>query len=213
MVAGAHREPSLEASSRLATEESFRLLVESVQDYAIFKLDPGGHVTTWNVGAQRIKGYAAEDIVGQHFSRFYPPEDVLGGKCERELAGAARDGRFEDEGWRVRKDGSRFWANVVITALRDGSGRLVGFAKVTRDLTERRRAELDRVRLAEESARRQASEHFLELLTGMLSVAGALAAARTPDEVAEIVVARGREALRADAGVFVQESGGSSRSS
>src|SRR5205085_12297989 len=100
---------------------------------------PAGRVATWNVGAERIKGYRADDIIGQHFSRFYPQEDVLAGKCEMELEVAAREGRFEDEGWRVRKDGTRFWANVVITALRGRTGELVGFAKVTRDLTERRR--------------------------------------------------------------------------
>ncbi len=121
--------------------ERFHLLVESVKDYAIFMLDAGGRVATWNVGAERIKGYRAEEIVGQHFSRFYPPEDVQAGKPELELRSAAAAGRVEDEGWRVRKDGSRFWADVVITAVRDKQGTLVGFAKVTRDLTEQRRAE------------------------------------------------------------------------
>ncbi len=122
-------------------EQRFRLLVESVKDYAIFILDPDGRIATWNVGAERIKGYQASEIIGKHFSVFYPPEDVAAGKTERELEVAAREGRFEDEGWRVRKDGTRFWANVVITALRDPQGTLVGFAKVTRDLTERRAAE------------------------------------------------------------------------
>ena len=125
----------------MLTEERFQLLVESVQDYAIFILDPSGQVTTWNAGAARIKGYTAEEIVGKHFSTFYPPEDVAAGKCERELEVAAREGRYEDEGGRVRKDGSRFWASVVITALRNPKGALIGFAKVTRGLTERRRAE------------------------------------------------------------------------
>ena len=135
-----------------AQEEGFRLLVESVKDYAIFMLDPGGHVATWNAGAERIKGYKADEIIGKHFSIFYPPEDVAAGKPERELEIAAREGRFEDEGWRVRKDGSRFWANVIITALRDPQGDLVGFAKVTRDLTERRQAEETRRALAAEQA-------------------------------------------------------------
>jgi PAS domain S-box-containing protein len=121
--------------------ERFRLLVEGVKDYAIFMLDAGGRVATWNVGAERIKGYRAEEIVGQHFSCFYPPEDVRAGKPEWELRGATAAGRLEDEGWRLRKDGSRFWADVVITAVRDKQGTLVGFAKVTRDLTERRRVE------------------------------------------------------------------------
>ena len=102
-------------------------------------LDPNGYVMTWNVGAQRIKGFTASEIIGQHFSRFYPLDLVQGGWPEHELHVAAQGGRFVDEGWRVRKDGSQFWANVVITALRDEEGRLRGFAKLTRDLTERKR--------------------------------------------------------------------------
>jgi PAS domain S-box-containing protein len=121
--------------------DQFELLVASVVDYAIFLLDAEGRVASWNPGAQRLKGYPAEEILGQHFSRFYPMEDVEAGKPERELAGATAQGRIEDEGWRVRKDGSLFWANVVITALRDEDGTLLGFAKITRDLTERKRAE------------------------------------------------------------------------
>jgi len=123
------------------SEQHFRLLVEAVRDYAIFMLDPEGHVTTWNVGAERIKGYKASEIIGEHFSRFYPDEDVRSEKPQRELEIAIREGRVEDEGWRIRKDGSKFWANVVITALRDESGNLVGFAKVTRDFTDRVRAQ------------------------------------------------------------------------
>ncbi|HEU4564056.1 MAG TPA: PAS domain-containing sensor histidine kinase [Gemmatimonadaceae bacterium] len=121
--------------------ELYRLLVESVRDYAIFALDPEGHIITWNAGAQRIKGYAPSEIIGRHFSLFYPPEDIAAGKPANNLAVAARDGRVEDEGWRLRKDGTAFWASVVITALRDETGTLVGFGKVTRDLTERRMAE------------------------------------------------------------------------
>ncbi len=128
----------------MADEEKFRLLIESVQDYAIFLLDPQGHVATWNAGAERFKGYHAAEIIGRHFSVFYPEEDIRAGKCEIELEGAARVGRFEDDGWRIRKDGTRFWANVVITALRDPTGTLIGFGKVTRDLTERIRAEEER---------------------------------------------------------------------
>src|SRR5271155_2339522 len=124
-----------------ASEESFRLLVESVQDYAILMLSTEGHVATWNKGAERIKGYRAEEIIGRHFSVFYPPADVESGKPERELAIAEAEGRMEDEGWRVCKDGTQFWANVVITALRDKRGKLRGFGKVTRDLTERRARE------------------------------------------------------------------------
>jgi PAS domain S-box-containing protein len=119
----------------------FRLLVDRVMDYAIFGLDERGIVVSWNAGAQRIKGYRAEEIIGHHFSRFYTEDAIRSGWPMTELAGARKDGRFEDEGWRVRKDGSRFWANVVITALYDDAGTLRGFAKVTRDLTERKRAE------------------------------------------------------------------------
>jgi PAS domain S-box-containing protein len=130
----------------------YQLLVESVQDYAIFVLDATGHVMSWNPGAQRIKGYTRDEIVGRHFSTFYPPEDIAAGKPAWELEVAERDGRLEDEGWRVRKDGTRIWANVIITALRDESGGLVGFAKVTRDLTQRRAAE-ERLRPREERFR------------------------------------------------------------
>ncbi|MBD2470653.1 PAS domain-containing protein [Nostoc sp. FACHB-145] len=123
------------------SEESFRLLVESVQDYAIFMLNPDGYIVSWNIGAERIKGYHSEEIIGQHFSCFYPPEDIEQGKPQQELKVAQNCGRVEDEGWRLRKDGSRFWANVIITALRDNDGNLQGFAKVTRDMTERKMAE------------------------------------------------------------------------
>jgi PAS domain S-box-containing protein len=119
------------------TEERFRLLVDAVQDYAIFMLDVQGHVSSWNTGAERIKGYTVSEIIGKHFSVFYPEEDLRAGKPERELVIAAKEGRFEDEGWRLRKDGSRFWANVIISAIRDESGELIGFGKVTRDYTER----------------------------------------------------------------------------
>ncbi len=140
------------------SEERFRLMVEQVKDYAIFMLDPEGRIATWNAGAQRLKGYTAEEIIGRHFSVFYPEEAVARGWPAEELRRAAADGRIEDEGWRVRKDGSRFWANVVITALRDESGALRGFAKVTRDLTERREAEENARRLIQEEAARKAAE-------------------------------------------------------
>ena len=118
----------------------FRLLVSTITDYAIFFLDCTGRVVTWNDGAKRIKGYQADEIIGRHFSCFYPPEDIAQGKPDRELQIAAADGRYQDDGWRVRKDGSRFWANVVITALHDATGQLLGFGKVTRDMTAQRNA-------------------------------------------------------------------------
>jgi PAS domain S-box-containing protein len=138
--------------------ELYRLLVASVRDYAIFALDPQGHVLTWNVGAAQLKGYRAEEIIGRHFSVFYQAEDIAAKKPEIELRSAGRDGRFEDEGWRLRKDGSRFWANVIVTALRNEQGDVIGFAKVTKDLTERRAAEQQALRLAAESAARAAAE-------------------------------------------------------
>jgi len=123
------------------TDEKLRLLVSGVRDYAILMLDPEGRITTWSEGAERIKGYRAEEIIGQHFSKFYTPEAAAEGKPALELKHAAEQGRFEEEGWRVRKGGSCFWASVVVTPLRDKSGRLRGFAKVTRDITERKRIE------------------------------------------------------------------------
>lgn len=123
------------------SEDLFRLLVEGVKDYAIFMLDPEGRVSSWNHGAELIKGYKAEEILGRHFSTFYPADALARGWPEHELQVARAEGRFEDEGWRVRKDGSLFWANVIITALFDREGRLRGFAKITRDLTERKRVE------------------------------------------------------------------------
>src|SRR3954466_4584226 len=125
----------------LDTDASFRVFVESVRDYALIMLDPQGFIVSWNAGAEAIKGYAAGEIIGKHFTTFYPPEAIESGLPERELVVAQAVGRFEDEGWRLRKDGSRFWANVVITALRDRGGNLIGFAKVTRDLSERRKIE------------------------------------------------------------------------
>ena len=133
----------------MSTEEQFRLLVESVEDYAIFMLDVDGNVVTWNRGAERIKGYAEAEILGQHFSIFYAPELVDSGHPQRELEVAAREGRYEEEGWRVRRDGTRFWASVTITAMRDEGGELVGFAKIVRDVTGRRRDEVERRRFVE----------------------------------------------------------------
>ena len=129
------------ADNLKASERSFQTLVESVIDYAIFMLDSEGHVANWNPGAERIKGYSRTEIIGQHFSRFYTEEDRLAGVPEKALATARSQGRFEQENWRVRKDGSRFWASVVIDAIHDEQGQVVGFAKVTRDMTERREIE------------------------------------------------------------------------
>ena len=148
------RDASLQATQALpGYEERFRLLVESVKDYAIFMLDPEGRVVSWNAGAERIKGYSAEEILGRHFTCFHLPKDVEAGVPARILETAVAQGRSVDEGWRVRKDGSQFWANVALTALRDETGTLVGFAKVTRDLTEQRRA-AEVLRAGEEYARR-----------------------------------------------------------
>ena len=131
-------------------EQEFQRLVEGVVDYAIYMLDPGGYISTWNAGAERAKGYGRDEIVGQHFSKFFTPEDQTAGLPQRALEVAAREGRFEQEGWRIRKDGKRFWANAVIDAVRDRSGELIGFAKVTRDVTERREAQqaLEQAQLA-----------------------------------------------------------------
>jgi PAS domain S-box-containing protein len=154
-----------EAEEKLRESElRMRLLIDSIRDYAIFMLDKNGHVATWNPGAQRIEGYTADEIIGRHFSTFYPEEDVRAGKCELELRVAAVTGRFEDEGWRIRKDGSRFWANVVISAVRDERGELIGFAKVTRDLTDRRRAEDARAALAAAEQANRAKDEFLAML-------------------------------------------------
>ena len=150
-----------EASS-FPYEDVYRVLVEQTKDYAVFALDPKGYVRTWNLGAERFKGYRAEEIVGKHFSTFYTAEDVARNWPARELQMASAEGRFEDEGWRVRKDGSRFWANVVITALRDEDGKLIGFAKITRDLTGRR---------MHEEALRQSEERFRLLVESVTDYA------------------------------------------
>jgi PAS domain S-box-containing protein len=149
----------------------FRTLVESVRDYAIITLDATGHVTTWNPGAEHIKGYGSGEIIGQHFSVFYPPEAIAEGKCELELEVATREGRFEEEGWRLRKDGSRYWANTILTPTYEVDGSLSGFAKVTRDLTKRREAEAaqralveQQARLAESERTRQFQERFIAVL-------------------------------------------------
>jgi PAS domain S-box-containing protein len=166
-------EPAPIAKTRLAETikhggRLYQLMVESVHDYAIFMLDPAGYIASWNRGAQKIKGYTADEIIGHHFSIFYKPEDIAIGHPQRELEIAVRDGRFEEERPRLRKDGSEFWANVVITPVRDEEGSLVGFAKVTRDLTERRAAEQKAIEDARKvAASESANIAKTEFLTAM----------------------------------------------
>ena len=161
-------------------QELLQILVDSVKEYAILTLDPKGNVTTWSPASERLKGYRAEDIIGKHFSIFYPKEEAESGKCSRNLETAARDGRFEEEGWRVRKDGSRFWASVVITALRDGKGNLKGFGKVTRDLTDRKAAE-ERLRQQSREVMEMATVPVVQVWEGIMLVPliGMLDSART----------------------------------
>jgi PAS domain S-box-containing protein len=148
------------------SERSFRLLVEGVADYALYMLDPNGVVTSWNIGGQRIKGYLPQEIVGQHFSRFYTPADQTNGKPARALGIAREHGRYEEEGWRVRKDGSFFWASVVIDAIKE-DGRLIGFAKITRDISERREAQLKLERMQKQLAESQKLDALGQLTGGV----------------------------------------------
>ena len=170
------------------SQAHFRQLVEGVRDYAIFLLDACGDVASWNQGAERIKGYSADEIIGKHFSTFYPPESIEQGWPEQELELAKDEGRLEDEGWRVRKDGSRFWASVTITALRDENGNTEGFLKITRDLTARKQAEEQSARLVREQAAREAAE-ISERRALFLAEAGeALAASLDEEEIYQEVV-------------------------
>jgi PAS domain S-box-containing protein len=148
------------------SEERFRLLIENIGDYAIYMLDAEGRVSTWNVGAERMKGYPAREIIGRNFALFFPQEDIDAGKPARELEAARTKGRYEDEGWRVRKDGTRFWANAVVTALHDARGALLGFAKITRDLTVRREADKKQRELLREQAARAAAEEAEHRIRG-----------------------------------------------
>ena len=149
------------------SERSFRLLVEGVADYALYMLDPEGVVTSWNIGGQRIKGYSPQEIVGQHFSRFYTPADQTNGKPARALGIAREHGRYEEEGWRVRKDGSFFWASVVIDPIRDEDGKLLGFAKITRDISERREAQLNLEKIQRQLAESQKLDALGQLTGGV----------------------------------------------
>jgi PAS domain S-box-containing protein len=181
------------------TRELYRLLIESVQDYAIFVLDPNGYVLSWNPGAQRLKGYTSDEIIGKHFSIFYPPARVAEQFPQYELREAARVGRFEDEGWRVRKNGDLFWASVVITALRTPDGQLAGFAKVTRDLTERRAAEQRSIEDARRVAAKESARRAMEVLQ---SLTGDLSAANTVPEIVRVILNRGLEEAGASAGTL-----------
>ncbi len=167
----------MSASGPASDDDLIRLLVEGVRAYAIFRLDASGHVASWSPGARHLKGYDAGEIVGRHFSVFYRDDDVRSGTCNRELAEAERLGQVEDEGWRVRKDGSLFWANDVIAPLHDSAGALVGFAKVTRDNTGRRRAEQERMRLVQSLVASKVAHEFLatvghELRTPLTAILG-----------------------------------------
>jgi len=157
------------------SEERFRLMVEGVEDYAIFMLDTEGKVATWNRGAERNKGYFADEIIGKHFSKFYPESDLEAGKPQHELKEAALRGRFEDEGWRVRKDGSFFWANVIITAVYNPKKELVGFSKITRDLTERKKSE-DELKTAFNELERRVQQRTVELSMAKAKAEKAVAA-------------------------------------
>lgn len=164
--ASAESRPSVPGAILVPSDEQARLFIEAVQDYAIFMLDRNGYVISWNIGAERIKGYKAQEILGQHFSVFYPPDEVTAGKPAKDLEIAAREGRQENEGWRIRRDGTKFFANLIITAVKGSDGRLIGFGKVTRDITERMLAqkalEESQQKLHEsEKALRQLSVHLL----------------------------------------------------
>ncbi len=181
------------------SEEGFRLLIDCIKDYAIYRLDPQGYIVSWNEGAERINGYQIGEIIGQHFSRFYTEEDLNSGKGEQVLKLAAETGRCEDEGWRVRKDGSRFWANVVITALRDSAGNLQGFAKVTRDVTESKRLEAERNQLlAREQASRALAETANEMVQRLQAITDVAIAPLSLEDLLRELLNRISEILRAD---------------
>ncbi len=186
----------------------FYRLVESVRDYAIFLLDPGGFVVTWNRGAERIKGYRADEIIGRHFSIFYPGVEARAGKPDYELKVAAADGRFEDEGWRLRRDGTRFWANVIISAVHDDNGVLVGFSKVTRDLTERKQAEDEReILLAAERQARLEAETARERLDAVQRVTEAGLARLDFPSLLDAILERVADVLSVDTAMVLLREG------
>ena len=154
-------------AASLSEEGRYRLLIDAITDYAIYMLDPSGLITSWNPGARRLKGYSSAEIIGQHFERFYTPEDRATGLPRRALAAAEREGRFESEGWRVRKDGTRFWASVVVDAIRADDGSLVGFAKITRDITERRNTQIALEQAREQLLQAQKMEAVGQLTGGV----------------------------------------------
>jgi rsbT co-antagonist protein RsbR len=164
------------------SDKGIRVLVDNIWDYAIILLDSRGRVTTWNAGAERIKGYKAEEIIGKHFSIFYPTEEVQRNNPDKELREAAATGRYEDEGWRVRKDGSRFWANVIVVPLRDKSGNLRGYGNITRDLTERKKAE-DELRRARTEVEAKVDKRTAELKESAERLEAQLSARKQAEEV------------------------------
>ncbi len=181
------------------SEEGFRLLIDCIKDYAIYRLDPQGYIVSWNEGSERINGYQIGEVIGQHFSRFYTEEELNSGKGEQVLKLAAETGRCEDEGWRVRKDGSRFWANVVITALRDQAGNLKGFAKVTRDVTESKRLEAERNQLlVREQASRALAETANEMVQRLQAITDVAIAPLSLEDLLRELLNRISEILRAD---------------
>ena len=184
----------ISAGRRRIEDETLRLMVESLDDYAIFMLAPDGTIRSWNTGAERIKGYPADEIIGRHFSVFYPQEDIDAGTPEGELEIAAREGRMEGEAWRIRKDGTRFWASVVITPLHDADGRLVGYGKITRDLTDEKLLEETRQSFITNAAHELRTP--LTVLVGMISFLQASPQATVPETLAEHLDTLGRQADR-----------------